>query len=91
MFAIHNPESLTRAYDMCAKIGLTVKNLTGDSKWLSFKPRTTVGEAANLAADEFKIKLASPTFKTKNGKCLNSKTQLVCLVDGDIVELTDTQ
>ncbi len=87
--AILEPQALSAAYEICAWIALKVRTKAGRCFQMNFTPRATAGEAATQAAEKLGLHLGEPAFLLSTGKMLSSETRLVCLVNGDTVELVD--
>lgn len=71
---------------------LTLKVLThhqASAKMLTFSNRKTVGEAADEAAKEFGVFMPSPTFMDPSGHVHRRETGMVCMINGETLQLVN--
>jgi hypothetical protein len=71
------------AYATCSKLEIQVC-YGDDAVRIATSARSTVGEAAKMAAEKLGVQMVTPTF---NG--YTPETSLVCLAAGDTVSLLD--
>lgn len=80
--------ALDAAYALNSQVSLKVTAVQYDvEKVLTFSTKMTVGQAADQAAQELGIFMASPTFVDPSGYVHRRETGLVCMIHGENVHL----